>query len=92
MNNHDNSSERDRRRDRAAPMLLRGHRSAAETLGLSERKVQELCACNALPHARADRAYLFDPDELRAWFRAGCPSYPGAAIDVRAHMERGGAA
>ena len=72
-----------------APMLIRGQKAAARTLGLKARKIWELCVCNALPHQRCGRAYLFDPAELRAWFDCGCPSEPDAAKRVRVAMRRG---
>ena len=71
------------------PMLIRGQKAAARMLGLKARKIWELCVCNALPHQRCGRAYLFDPAELRAWFDCGCPSEPDAAKRVRVAMRRG---
>ncbi len=48
--------------------LRRG--KAAKTLGISERKLDQLVAQGAIPHFRCGRAVLFPVDRLHEWIAA----------------------
>ena len=67
---------------------LIGLAAGAQFLGVKERKFWSLVSCNAVPHHRYGRRYLFLPDELLAWVEAGCPEEPGSAGMVRTGMHR----
>jgi excisionase family DNA binding protein len=51
------------------PLALR-RKQAAKALNLSERRLDQLVAANAIPHFRCGRAVLFPVDRLHEWIAA----------------------
>lgn len=66
----------------ATPLLIDA-RTAAESLNISARLLWSLTRRNAIPSRRVGRRVLYEPGELLAWVRAGCPTEPGAGDRVR---------
>lgn len=65
--------------------------AACRVLTIGRRKLWSLTICNAIPSRRIGRSVRYDPAELRAWIRAGCPTHACAANEVRESMEGGDA-
>lgn len=73
----------------APPPLLINVRAACHVLTIGRRKLWSLTICNAIPSRRIGRSVRYDPAELRAWIDRGCPTYAGAADEVRESMKGG---
>lgn len=65
------------------PALLLTRKQACEHLNLGTSTLQELTLSHAIPSHKLGRRRLYDPDELRAWIRAGCPTAPNSADKIR---------
>lgn len=65
------------------PLLIDGL-AASQVLSISQRKLAQLVAVDAIPSVKVGALRRFSPKELRAWVESGCPTDNGAAKRVRA--------
>ncbi len=70
------------------PMLI-AVPAACAVLSIGRRTLWSLTINGAIPSYKLGRARRYDPDELRAWIRCGCPTHAGAGDEVRKWMEGG---
>ncbi len=71
--------------------LLIRSRDAERVLSIGRERLRLLASTGAIPCYRLGRDYRFNPDELAAWVRAGCPEESGSGEAVRRAMRRRGA-
>lgn len=63
--------------------------AASRVLSISQRKLGQLVAVDAIPSVKIGALRRFAPAELIAWIRCGCPTAPGSAERVRAALHEG---
>lgn len=69
--------------------ILIDARAASRLLAISERKLGQLVARNAIPSHKIGALRRYSPADLAAWIDAGCPTEPDAAVRVRAATNKG---